>query len=623
MNEDLIPYFIKVPDPRELYVGPDYVVLDFETDSEDKGSPLNEENDIVVACWQVVRGDKIEVKQIIGGIYDMQPLLDDIASVGFVIAMNAKFELGWLKRCGMELRDVLVYDPMLAQWVLDGNKRLPRSLRGMAKRYGTTTKLDIVGKMLDAGVPTRDINLEWLLAYCHVDVEATRQIFLAQIAELDRRDVWHLVHVRNLTCSVLADIEFEGLILDPDKVNAEYVRVAKLREEIGHKLAEKTGGINLNSPKQLAVFLYDVLGIKEPVDYKGNKITTPGGDRTANAKVLALLEPHTEEQKDFLAMYKEYNKATSLLEKNLEYFKNTCEQRGSRFYGTFKQNVVQTHRLASSGIPVLFTGKKKPMSVQLQNIPREYKEMFCSGDADWVVAEFDSAQLEFRVAVDLGKDKVGLHEIETGVDVHSFTAKVMTENGEPTTRQEAKAKTFRPLFGGGSGSDALQAYCEYFKDKYADLSQTQRNWALTVADRGEFTTPYGMTFYFPGTKIQRSGYITNSTNIYNYPIQGFATGEIIPIALIYFWHKTRNLPVRIFSTIHDSIACKILKGYEEQVTEVAKQALTTDVYEFLRVVYKYNFRVPLGLGAKVGTFWGKGHEKKWDIYRDGTEIDRT
>ena len=429
--------------------------------------------------------------------------------------------------------------------------------------------------------------------------------------------------MRHLTCAVLADIEFEGLILHPDKVNEEYIRVAKLREELGNQLAERTGGINLNSSKQLATFLYDVLGIKQPVDHKGNVITTPKGERTANSKALALIEPETEEQKSFLDTYKEYNKATSLLEKNLEYFRLTCEQRDCKFHGTFKQNVVQTHRLASSGIPVLFKGKKKPMSVQLQNIPREYKGMFWSGDNDWYVAEFDSAQLEFRVAIDLGKDKVGLHEIETGVDVHSFTAQVMTEAGEPTTRQEAKAKTFRPLFGGGAGSDALKAYCEYFKDKYAELSAVQRNWALTVADRGEFTTPYGMTFYFPGTKIQRSGYITNSTNIYNYPIQGFATGEIIPIALVYFWHKTRNMPVRIFSTIHDSIACKIKKGYEDEVTEAAKQALTTDVYDFLSVVYKYEFRVPLGLGAKVGEFWGKGDEKKWDITRDGTEIDRT
>ena len=106
------------------------------------------------------------------------------------------------------------------------------------------------------------------------------------------------------------------------------------------------------------------------------------------------------------------------------------------------------------------------------------------------------------------------------------------------------------VFGGGSGSKALVAYCDYFKEKYAVLSETQRNWALTVASKGWFRTPYGMKFYFPGTKMQASGYITNSTKIYNYPIQGFATGEIIPIALVCFWHRTRDLRVTIFNSVH-------------------------------------------------------------------------
>src|SRR5690606_8057341 len=165
-----------------------------------------------------------------------------------------------------------------------------------------------------------------------------------------------------------------------------------------------------------------------------------------------------------------------------------------------------------------------------------------------------SSQVEFRVAVDMGQDTVGYEEIINGTDIHSFTAAEMTKAGEPTSRQEAKAVTFRPLYGGGSGSDALKAYCEYFKNKYVGISNMQRTWALQCVDKGQYEKPYGMTFYFPGTKMHsRTGYIDNTTNIYNFPIQGFATGEIIPIALVYFWHKTRDLRVRIMAVIHDSI----------------------------------------------------------------------
>lgn len=65
----------------------------------------------------------------------------------------------------------------------------------------------------------------------------------------------------------------------------------------------------------------------------------------------------------------------------------------------------------------------------------------------------------------------------------------------------------------------MQAYCEYFKDKYKALSKMQSDWAYTCLDKGQFTTPYGMTFFFPDTKMMaKTGYITNTTSIYNFPV---------------------------------------------------------------------------------------------------------
>lgn len=633
MTDNELPWFLLHDDPEKLYKTGTYLSLDFETDTEDKGSPLNEANDIVLACWTIrdSEGKLLKRAHKFGGVYEQQDLLDDIAKVDFIIAHNLKFELQWLRRCGLDLHDVLGYDTMLAAWVIDGNRKRPRRLGSLARRYGLKGKIDLVSKLIEDGVTTRDIHPEWLLEYCYADVEAATDVFQVQQQELTELNLWHMVHVRNLTCSVLSDVEFEGMRLDADKVEQEYIKTIQKRDELGAQLAAMTGGINLNSPKQLAVYLYDKLGLDEPRDYRGKPIRTGKDERTANAKALAVLKPTTEEQKLFLELYKEYNKQVSLLEKNLEYFKLTCEQKDGLFKGLLKQNVVQTHRLASGGIPIIFKGLKKTKSVQLQNIPREYKELFWSGDDDYVVLEADSSQLEFRVAVDLGHDRVGLKEIEDGVDIHSFTAKVLFENGDPEIvslpekkrRQESKKSTFRPLYGGGSGSPALVAYCEYFKDKYKGVSSTQRGWALTTADKKQFTTPYGMHFYFPNTKIQKSGYITNTTSIYNYPVQGFATGEIIPIALVYFWHRTRHMPVHIFVTIHDSIVSKVHKDAVNDVIPIAKQCLTMDVYDFLRRVYKYEFKVPLGLGIKYDRNWGASKEEyKWDVWPDGREVVR-
>lgn len=632
-----IPWFLRLDrsDLPTLYGKRSFLALDFETDSEQKGSALVESNDIVLACWTIYKDGKVVSKHKFGGIYDMQELLDDIASVDFLLAFNAKFELQWLKRCGMELRDVLVYDPMLAQWVLDGNQKgkgYERSLRGMARRYGTRPKLDIVGLLLDAEVPTRDINEAWLLEYCERDVSTMVDIFRQQLKHVGKRDVWHLVHTRNLTCSVLADTEFAGLELDKKAVEEEYNRTQGVLQDLGMKLSEMTGGINLSSPKQLATFLYDVLKFEE-VRHRGKPLRTGKDERSTAATTLAQLDATTDAQKKFLLLYKEYNKVLSLLEKNLAYFQAVCEHKDGRFFGLIKQNSVGTHRLASSGIRTKFPvgekvdrkGKRtilyKEMTVQLQNIPREFKGLFWAKDDDYVICSYDSSQVEFRVAVDMGHDRVGYEEVSSGVDIHSFTAKVLTEAGEPTTRQEAKAKTFRPLYGGGSGSKALVAYCEYFKEKYEGISSMQHGWALKCADKKEYVTPYGMTFFFPAV-LQDSGYVTFTTQIYNFPIQGFATGEIIPLALVYFWHKTRQLRCNIFVTIHDSIDSRVHKDDVEAVDAIAVECLTTDVYAHLERVYNYKMRTPLGLGMKAGKHWGDGDEKKYDVFPNGEVVER-
>jgi hypothetical protein len=120
--------------------------------------------------------------------------------------------------------------------------------------------------------------------------------------------------------------------------------------------------------------------------------------------------------------------------------------------------------------------------------------------------------------------------------------------------------------------------------------------------------------------MNRSGYIDNTTAISNYSVQGFATAEIIPIALVYFWQRTRNLDITIWNTIHDSIASRIRKGLEEQYELLSKQALTSDVYTFLREVYSYDFHVPLGVGIKVSKNWGEAEKEIiYDVWPDGTE----
>ena len=95
------------------------------------------------------------------------------------------------------------------------------------------------------------------------------------------------------------------------------------------------------------------------------------------------------------------------------------------------------------------TGRLSGADPNMQNMPRggtfPVKKVFVSRFYGGKILEADMAQLEFRAAAFLSQDGVAIEEVSTGFDVHSYTAKVITEAGQPTNRQDAKADTFAPL----------------------------------------------------------------------------------------------------------------------------------------------------------------------------------
>ena len=110
--------------------------------------------------------------------------------------------------------------------------------------------------------------------------------------------------------------------------------------------------------------------------------------------------------------------------------------------------------------------------------------------------------------------------------------------------------------------------------------------------------------------MQRSGYVTNTTQICNYPVQGFATADIIPIALTYLWHrlKEEGLQSFIVNTIHDSAVLEEHPDEGDIVREIGVDCFTNCVYTYLKKVYNIEFNVPLGTGYKSGKFWTEGEE---------------
>ncbi len=149
----------------------------------------------------------------------------------------------------------------------------------------------------------------------------------------------------------------------------------------------------------------------------------------------------------------------------------------------------------------------------------------------------------------------------------------------------------------------------------------QEGWVAEVLTSSSktLTTPYGLVYNFPECRTQPDGYVTGTTNIFNYGIQGLSTAEIIPLCLALLWHKCPK-GVRIVNTIHDSIVAEVHKDSVDEWVRLCIETMCVTVREYFTKLYGYTLNVSLGVGVKVGERWGSGEERTYQTNNDGTQI---
>lgn len=610
-----LPISLSSPDPS-IYLTDDWLCLDVETTNIEYGSALNAANRLILAS---VYGPKQPMRTFVGDEFHQKELIDLIKKHKFIVAHNVKFELQWLARCGMDLHNILCYDTMLGEWVLLGNRKEPKDLNSTAQRYGVGEKEDGVAKLIKMGVNPLNIPIEWLSKYCEQDVRITSAVFAKQRELLLQQDQLHLIYSRCLAATVLADIEGNGVTLDKERVLEEYNAVKEERDRLQYELdglADSLGhgAINWRSGKQVGEFLYDTLKFKELTrGCRKEPDRTEAGKRKTDSPTIEKLKATTANQRSFKSLYKSLTKANARLTKSLEFFKTVVEEYDGTFFGVFNQGVTVTHRLSSNGRKIVNKAGDE-YSAQLQNLPREYKRLVRAKKDGWQIAEVDASGLEFRVAIDLGKDEIGKQEVIDGADIHQNTFDALSARGfPPKDRTDAKKYTFKPLYGGlGVDGTAERAYSEFFQEKYKQIFNTQTQWTYEVLKNKCLITTYGMRFYWPYCKVNGHGSISNTTEIFNYPVQGFATGEIIPIVLVHAWHALKDWNVRIVLTVHDSIVLEVAPDVDvEALKKLMFWCFTTAAYEYLERCYGYKMWCPLGAEFKIGEHWGEGKGEKY------------
>jgi len=298
---------------------------------------------------------------------------------------------------------------------------------------------------------------------------------------------------------------------------------------------------------------------------------------------------------DFLSKVRRLSAVDTYLSSFVDGIKNYTKEGTSMLHVSLLQHRTSTGRLSGA-------------NPNMQNMPRggtfPVKRVFVSRFDGGKILEADFAQLEFRAAAFLSQDEVAIEEVSTGFDVHAYTAKVISDAGQPTSRQDAKAHTFAPLYGatGYGRTKAEAAYYEHFNDKYKGVAAWHSRLATEAIETQKIKAPSGREYSFPDVVRKASGRVSYFTQIKNYPVQGFATGDIVPLALLHIDMLLDNMKSCVVNTVHDSIVIDVHPDEEKAVIEVIN-ITNRELPNLITTRWGVNFNVPLLLESKIGNNW--------------------
>lgn len=241
------------------------IVVDLETtvlfkDKGMDGRPVSGLNHVVCG---IITGED-------GSHYftDVSKLIEHIKGIEIdtLVCHNGKFDLSWLKHCGLDITKYKLWDTMLYEYLKSAGVRKEIGYYKLAhclRRRGLQAKKDILGDYLDKKINTDKVPATELEEYTRQDGEVTWQLYAKQLEE-SKNDAAFLQVFRN-TCrftKVLIDIELYGCKIDTKYLHKLKEDTIKERDELQKKLTimaqEYLGDrpFNLNSPEDISILFY-------------------------------------------------------------------------------------------------------------------------------------------------------------------------------------------------------------------------------------------------------------------------------------------------------------------------------------------------------------------------------
>ncbi|MCX6085836.1 MAG: DNA polymerase I [Caldiserica bacterium] len=348
--------------------------------------------------------------------------------------------------------------------------------------------------------------------------------------------------------AVLADMEMAGIRTDTAYLRTFGAKLGLRIAELEHQAYDLVGtrDFSLQSPKQLGVLLFDVLGLAPTKK-------TKTGLSTDVESLEAIQNEHPA-----IPLILELRQLTKIKGTYTDSLVRYVAPDG-KIHPTFLQTGTATGRISC-------------VDPNLQNIPartevgREIRQAFIASHDGWVLVSADYSQIDLRMLAHLSADANLCHAFAQGEDIHLHTASQVFDVPEsavtPEMRKRAKTINFGIIYGispyglsrqlGISGDEARQ-YIERYLERFPGI-RDYRDRVVEAAQRdGYVKTILG--------HLRRVPHINSHNNVerqeairqgFNAVVQG-SSADAIKMAMISLSKDLQPLKARMVLQVHDEI----------------------------------------------------------------------
>jgi len=508
---------------------------------------------------------------------------------------NLKYDAQVLRRAGIELAGISA-DSMLLAYCLYPAKYPPK-LDSVAEDYlghHCTSYAEVAGKGAKQ-VCFDEVPIAIAAPYACEDAEVSLRLthHLRQQLQRENRLLRH-DDIELPLSLVLADMEWKGAHVDATllaKLSTHFgLRITELKGQIHTAAGEQ---LNIQSPKQLGVLLFETLAIS------GGKKTKSGQWATGQEVLEKLADEH--EVPRLILQARQLAKLKSTYTDALP---KLIHPLTGRVHTSFNQAITTTGRLSSS-------------DPNLQNIPirstegREIRKAFTAEEGRILLAA-DYSQIELRLMAHFSGDTALCAAFANGEDIHAATAAIVNGvelaavSGE--MRRRAKAINFGILYGMSAfglakqlnvvRSEAQTFIDTYFK-RYPSVRGFMDNTLALAREQGYVETLLGHRVYVPeisSTNGMRRAYAERTA--INAPLQGSAA-DIIKLAMINLHQRLQQETpaAAIILQVHDELIVETPARQAAEVLSIMRQTMEQAV----------TLRVPLTVDIGSGYSWYDAH----------------